>query len=204
MTKEEYAISLNKFVPDGTASILTDWIFEHAIQLTVSKDRKTKLGDFRTNMRDNTLRISVNGGLNSYSFLITLVHEIAHAIVHKKYKRRVKPHGIEWKLAYQDLMLPFFEEKLLPNDILLPLLRYMQNPKASSNADKKLFIALRKYDSNRQEIIYLEDLEEGSEFILQKRLFRKGKKRRSRFLCFDVSSGKEYTVNGLAEVLLAG
>jgi len=203
MTQQEYAQALSSYTPEGTADLLTKWIFEHNISVTIARDRKTKLGDFKVDPRDNILQISINGGLNPYAFLITMVHELAHALVYKKYGRRVKPHGIEWKIEYQDLMLPFVENRNFPDDILLALVRYMQNPKASSSADRNLYLALRAYDSNTEDVTYLQDLEEGEKFILQNKLFQKGKKRRTRFLCTNLSNGREYTVNALAEVIRA-
>jgi len=203
MTQQEYTEALSNYVPDATSEILSKWIFQHEIKLSITRNRKTKLGDFRTNSSNKLLRISVNGDLNPYAFLITLVHEIAHALVHKKHGNRVKPHGIEWKNEYKQLMLIFFAHNIFPDDITRPLAAYMKNPKASSNADRKLFLALRAYDKNSENITYLQDLEEGSEFILQNILFRKGKKRRTRYSCINISNGKEYTVNALAEVLPA-
>jgi hypothetical protein len=201
MTKEEYSAELKKYVPEGAASTLTNWIFKHHIQLSIARSRKTKLGDFRTNSNTNTLKISVNGNLNPYAFLITLTHEIAHALVHKKHNRRVKPHGVEWKLEYQNLMLIFFAKNVFPDDIARPLAGYMQNPKASSNADHNLYLALKSYDPIDESVTLLKDLNEGDEFILQNKLFKKGHKRRTRYSCIEVSSNREYTVNALAEVI---
>jgi len=203
MTKEAFESKLIDFVPQRSADILTNWIFEHKIALTITRERKTKLGDFKTKGKNKQLKISVNANLNSYAFLITLVHEIAHALVHKKRGNRVKPHGLEWKNEYKQQMLIFFAHNIFPDDIARPLAAYMKNPKASSNADRKLFLALRAYDENTESITYLQDLDEGSEFILQKILFRKGKKRRTRYSCVNISNGREYTVNALAEVLPA-
>ena len=203
MSQKDFATQLSKYVPQGTEDVLSKWIFKYNIQLTISRDRKTKLGDFRTNSQSKLLRVSVNGGLNPYAFLITLTHEIAHAAVHINNRKRVKPHGIEWKLQYQELMIIFFDLKIFPYDIALPLSHYMQNPKASSNADHKLYLALKACDPIDESVILLKDLDEGTEFILQNRLFKKGKKRRTRYSCIDVSSNREYTVNAIAEVLLA-
>ncbi|HAD34265.1 MAG TPA: hypothetical protein DCF44_07170 [Chitinophagaceae bacterium] len=44
--------------------------------------------------------MSVNGNLNSYHFLITLLHEIAHMLVWEQFRNRVKPHGLEWKHVF--------------------------------------------------------------------------------------------------------
>ncbi len=203
MTQEEFSEALSTYVPKGSAPMLTEWIYKEKIHLTITQNRKSKLGDFRTDAQDKRLRISVNGDLNPYSFLITLVHEIAHAIVHKKYGRSVKPHGWEWKECYQGLMIELFEIDLFPKELALPLLRYLRNPKASSNADKGLFLALRKFDEQQEEVTYLQDLKEGEEFILNNILFRKGKKRRTRYTCINVSNNRLYTVNALAEVIRA-
>ena len=203
MNQQEYTEALSSYVPEGTADILSKWIFDYNIHLKITRDRKTKLGDFRVDSRNDILRISVNGGLNPYAFLITLVHEIAHALVYQNHGRGAKPHGIEWKNNYKQLMLTFFAQNLFPDDIMRPLASYMKNPKASSNADRKLFLALRAYDTDKEHVTYLKDLEEGTEFILQNKLFRKGKKRRTRYSCINISNGREYTVNSLAEVVRA-
>jgi len=202
MTKEEFSAQLIDFVPQGSVDILTDWIFEYKIALTISRDRKTKLGDFKTKGRNNQLRISVNANLNPYSFLITLVHELAHALVFKEFGPHTKPHGIEWKNKYQELMFIFFDPNIFPLDIARPLAAYMQNPKASSHSDIRLLKALQKYDHPANKKLHLEDLEEGSLFWLNGRKFTKGKKRRTRYLCIEVKSKKAYSVSGMAEVEL--
>jgi len=203
MTQQEYIKALSRYVPEGSAKLLSKWIFEYNIQLTITRSRKTKLGDFRTNSRDNKLRISINGDLNPYSFLITLVHEIAHAMVHKKYNKRVKPHGWEWKECYQSLMIEFFELDVFPRELAIALLKYLRNPKASSNTDQELFLALRKFDQDQNQITYLKDLKEGESFVLNNILFRKGKKQRTRYSCINLSNNREYRVSALAEVIKA-
>ena len=202
MTKDDFSSQLVNYVPKGSEKLLTDWIFDLKIALTITRNRKTKLGDFRTYNHNSQLKISVNGNLNPYSFLITLVHEIAHALVFKEYGHKTKPHGVEWKYQYKKLMINFFARNVFPDDITRPLAAYMKNPKASSQGDSRLLKALRNYDTDQENILCLEDLNEGEVFSLNGRVFQKGLKRRSRYNCIEINSKREFAVSGMAEVEL--
>ena len=61
----------------------------------VTRNRKSKSGDYRFDKTISQSTVTVNSGLNSYSFLITLIHEMAHHTTRLKYKCPVKPHGPE-------------------------------------------------------------------------------------------------------------
>ena len=91
----------------------------------VTKKRTSKLGDFR--VIGNKTFISVNGDLSKHQFLITFVHEFAHWAVYKKYKNRVKPHGIEWKRAFAYYLMPFVEAGIFPEAIEEPLRDYLKS-----------------------------------------------------------------------------
>jgi len=199
MTKAEFEKELQKYVPPGFSGTFTDWVFRHNLYITLTHERKTKLGDFKVDQRDNILRISINANLNPWSFVITFTHEVAHALVYIKYGRDTKPHGWEWKSVYQELMIPFFEKDLFPQDIALPLLRYLRNPKASSGSDPDLVRALRKYDG-KADVITVADIAPGDVFILEGRKFRLDKKRRTRYLCTALDNKRQYLVNGIAIV----
>ena len=86
----------------------------------VKNERKTRHGDYKR-LPNGKYQITVNSNLNSYRFLITLIHEIAHFEAYNTYGRRIKPHGKEWKHTFQHLMLPFIRPEIFPNE-LLPLL----------------------------------------------------------------------------------
>jgi hypothetical protein len=118
-------------------------------------------------------------------FLITYVHEVAHLYVHLKHGNRIDPHGDEWKNMFQELMRPLLQESAFPGEILHELHRHMANPKASSFADTSLTKILRTYDKGEQ-LITLSDIPEGSIFRIQGRFFRKGKLRRTRYLCQEI------------------
>jgi len=97
-------------------------------------------------------------------------------------------------------MLIFFARNIFPDDLARPLAAYMKNPKASSHSDIRLLKALQKYDNSNKSIIRLEDLREGDHFVLNKRSFIKGQKRRTRYSCIEVKTKREYAVSGMAEV----
>ena len=146
-------------------------------------------------------RLSINSDLNPFAFLITLVHEIAHYLVWENYKnyRGLQPHGIEWKRTFQGLMYPFLNTQIFPEKLLTILQGHMQNPKASSSSDVKLAQAIKEFDEGEKPTV-LADLAIGDSFLFRERQFQKVKKNRSRYLCTENASQKQYLIHSLAEV----
>jgi hypothetical protein len=163
-------------------------------ELKLSKSRQTKVGDFTSRKSKSHPRITLNNDLNPYLFLTTYVHEVAHLHVFLKYGHRVDPHGEEWKQVFIDLLIPLLWEHVYPEEILHELRRHMVNPKASSFADTKLTEAFRLFDKNKNHAAVLSQLPEGSTFQLQGRYFKKGKLRRTRILCKELKSKRDYLV----------
>ena len=163
-------------------------------ELKLSKSRQTKVGDFTSRRSRSHPRITLNDDLNPYLFLTTYIHEVAHLHVYKRYVDRVEPHGDEWKQTFTDLLVPLLWEHIYPDEILHELRRHMVNPKASSFADSKLTEAFRRFDATKSHAAVLSDLPEGSIFQLQGKYFKKGKLRRTRFLCKDIKSKRDYLV----------
>lgn len=172
---------------------------KHPCYFRISKPRKTKLGDFRAN-KNGMHSISVNGNLNSYSFLITTIHEFAHLITYEQHKWRVKPHGKEWQNNYTKLILPIIEMGHLPAQLNDVLLKSLHNVKASSCTDKKLHRVLLSYDKLEEGLNYLERVEKESLFELNGKTFKKGNLRRTRYVCMEYTTQKIYLVNALAKV----
>jgi hypothetical protein len=173
-------------------------LIDKVVHFTVSKKRNTKLGDYRPPFRGSPHRISVNGDLNKYSFLVTTLHELAHLITFEKYGHRVKPHGAQWKLEFRHVCEPVLSMGILPEDVTMALHNYLKNAKASSCTDDRLYRVLRRYD--KMVGVTLEQLATGKKFQLNDKIFVKGKKLRTRFECEELLSGKKYRVLGLAEV----
>lgn len=192
---------LRKYIPESSVELIAIWILEYDFKLKIKKERSTRLGDYTSPRNGSNHLITVNFNLNKYSFLITLVHEIAHLITFNKHKNSVLPHGAEWKKAFAELMQPFMNSDVFPVDILYALRRYMQNPGASSCSDKTLLKALKLYDENNTDKIFLEYLPHKTMFLYNgERLFEKGVKIRTRYRCTEVNTGQVYLFNSLTEV----
>ena len=164
------------------------------------------MGDFRV-LPPNRTQITVNENLNPYAFLITYVHEVAHADVNCQYKRRVQPHGKAWQTAFQRLMQPLLMEAVFPEAILQPLQRYMTKPAATTYASPALMLALRQLDANETDAVMdnktlLRNVPEGKAFQFAKKTYIRGTLRRTRVVCREVSSGKSYAIlaHALVEV----
>lgn len=185
-------------VPEGALPLIEALLSSHHYILTVSRSRKTKLGDFRAGRRGQPHRISVNNDLGSHHFLLTLVHEIAHMKAHERYGKRIKPHGIQWQNEFVEAMLPFLNAGLYPEPIEREVRRYLGKPRASCSADASLLRALR---GNNPDVTVLEELEPDTLFRIGRRpAMRKGQKRRTRYLCEELNTGRTFAVHPLAEV----
>jgi len=204
MPKKEAPIeTLQQFLPAGTYDTILSYLRQHKVHLTISQKRNSILGDYRHKTNYSNHRISVNGNLNSYSFLITLLHELAHLLTFEQYGNHVQSHGREWKLIYSKLLDHFLKNKLFPPDIEKELIRAMTNPAASSCAEDGLIRILRKYDLNGSIHKLLEELPASSLFRIEDgRIFKKGEKLRKRFKCKEVSSGREYLFSPVYEVVV--
>ena len=177
-------------------------LLEHdELTILVKRERKTRHGDYRK-LPNGKHQITVNGNLNEYRFLITLIHEIAHFEAYKAFGKYIKPHGVEWKRTFQHLMLPFLNPNIFPSNLLPLLANHFKNPKASSDTDVSLALALKQFDEPNDKT-YVFEIPLGSTFqIYNGRQFKKGKKRTKRFECVEINTGKVYLFNPNAEVEL--
>jgi hypothetical protein len=201
--KDQIAEKLAKYLPQEGLYHVVDLLLEHRPKFRITQPRKSKFGDYRYDIRDQSEQITINGNLNPYSFYITTIHEFAHLIAYKTFGRKIAPHGEEWKHTFSILLHKGAVLQWFPPEIRLILKKYMNNPKASTATDQALYIALRNYDQGeRHETnrLYLRQLSVGSVFELNGRKFRMLVKRRTRFLCEELSSGHQFLVSGLAEV----
>ena len=189
--------ALKVFLPPLSLQKINHWINELDVKIKITSARKTKLGDFR-GIKDS-LYISINNDLNSYSFLITLTHELAHAFVHIKHKRGVTPHGSQWQETFQSLMLNFLNPTIFPDDILKALSTHLKHPKASTLTDINLAAVLKKYD--RVKALTISDIDEESIFSIPNgKIFKKGKQLRKRYKCIECTTNKVYLFHPFAEV----
>ncbi|MFK5878944.1 MAG: SprT-like domain-containing protein [Flavobacteriaceae bacterium] len=191
--------TLSNYLPEASIDLVIDLLNKYPHHLKIVNKRQTKHGDFRL-IKNKKYQITVNNNLNPYQFLLTLIHEIAHLTTHLKYKR-VKPHGMEWKQNFQHLMLPFLSPTIYPKELLPHLANYLKNPKASTDSDIQLALAMKKY-SEPSDKSFIFEIPFGVNFIFKNRIFRQGNKRRTRYECQEIDSKKLYLFNQNAEVEL--
>lgn len=190
---------LQENIPVASRKPVAELIALSRASIKVVNERKTRHGDYRK-MPNGTHQITINGNLNPYRFLITLIHELAHLLAYKKYGYSIKPHGREWKHTFQQLMLPFIRPEIFPAELLPPLALHFKNPKASSDTDTRLSLALKSYDPPNDKNFIFEIPEGGLFRLYNGKVFRRGTRRTKRFECVEVASGRVYLFNPNAEV----
>jgi SprT protein len=202
MAKKEAPIShLQQFLPPGTYEPVFKYLQQYHVHLTIARERKSILGDYRHRTYDRNHRISVNGNLNQYAFLITLLHELAHLLQFEQYGNKVYAHGAEWKNIFSKLLAQFIEHNIFPADVKNALVRSLTNPAATSCADDTLLRVLKTYDLNNKHLTMVEQVPANSLFkTADGKIFKKGSKLRKRYQCVEVSTKKLYLFSPVYEV----
>lgn len=203
MGKTEHPMqALASFLPPGSFEEVVAYIQRYRVHLTITRKRRSVLGDYRHATHGRNHRITVNGDLNVYEFLITLLHELAHLLTFEQYGNRVEAHGKEWKSCYSTLLQHFVALNLFPDDIRQALSRSILNPSATANGETELLLVLRKYNPQQQPgMIPVAEVPEGSLFQTENgRVFRKMNLRRKRYECVEVKSGLRYSFSAVTEV----
>lgn len=193
--------TLQEYIPHQAIPYVLELLKHDHLTVKIKNERKTRHGDYRK-LPNGTHQITINSNLNHYRFLITLIHEIAHFEVYQLKGRFIKPHGKEWKQIFQRLMLPLLHPQVFPIELLPLLAKHFKNPKASSDTDVKLALALKQFDPPNDKT-YIFEVPFGSHFKLYNgRVFKRGVKRRTRYEGMEVASGRLYLFNPNAEVEL--
>ena len=189
------------YIPEASTNYLIEILNKENIQILVKKERKTKHGDFRV-LKNGKCQITINSNLNPYRFLITLIHEIAHYRVYKIFEKKVKPHGKEWKDIFKYMMLPLLNPKVFPKNLIPYISAHIKNPKASTDTDFNLSLALRSFDIDKEKK-YIFEMDMGSNFkIYNGRVFILEEKLRKRYKCKEIKTGKTYLFSPNAEIEL--
>jgi len=174
-------MTYNDFIPTAAQKKVDELLNTEPVLVKVVKKRRTKHGDYRK-LSSGKIQITVNESENPFRFLITLLHEIAHHVAFQNHGFRIAPHGREWKNAFCSIAQPFLVPSIFPSPLLEVLQHHLKNPKASSDTDAQLSLALKSFDPSNG------------------RIFQKGIRQRKRYLCTELSSGKAYLFQPTAEV----
>lgn len=204
------SLSWHFFMPENIRSLLTTKVPFAAVDFCVSlwtqypfdffitPDRKSKLGDYRCYHTQKKYVITINGSPEKLQFLITYLHEVAHHITYLQFGQKVKPHGREWKTTFQHLLVELLSLNVIPNEMKEVYLKFVSNPKATTAGHTQLFTLLKKQGNHS--VLFLYELEEGTVFSFKSRLFKKVKIKRTRVLCEEVTTQKQYLIHQSAEV----
>jgi SprT protein len=189
---------LEKHLPTYKASQIIQYLAESKCVLKITKPRKTKRGDFRQS--GNNLSISVNHDTNSFRFLFTLIHEIAHLKTYLDYGNRIRPHGDEWKRNFEELFYHFQMEDEFGKDeaMLLVIKNELKSPKACSGVNLAVEKAFTPYDDISG--TYLDELLHGENFEFRGHRYQKLESRRTRVMCLNLTNNRKYTINKAALV----
>ncbi len=193
---------LLKYLPEHAVEPCFELIKVNRVHLKIVNERQTRHGDYRKGLSGKH-EITVNANLNKYRFLITLIHEIAHLIAFEKFGRAIKPHGDEWKVTFQRLMIPLIRPEIFPHSVLPLVANHFKNPTASSDTDAKLAYALKQFDERKPDVYYIHEVPSGSMFRIKNgRVFQKKGLRTKRYECIEVQTGRLFLFNANAEVEL--
>lgn len=189
---------LEPYLPPNSKELVLQLQDEWKFSLKITKNRATKVGDYRPPVNGEAHRITVNHDLNPYAFLITLIHEIAHLVVFEEYARSVDPHGKEWRQQYRLLLKPFLDQEIFPEDIRNALHHYFNRD--VKRTDLEINSVLRKYDLSNG-FVPIPEIPEQAMFKLHDgRLFIRGPLMRTRYRCLCLTNRKTYLISKLMEV----
>jgi hypothetical protein len=192
--------TLLKYLPEHAVNLCFELIKANRVHLKIVNERQTRHGDYRKGITGKH-EITVNANLNKYRFLITLVHEISHLVAFEKFGRNIKPHGNEWKITFQRLMVPFIRPEIFPQTVLPLVANHFRNPTASSDTDARLAFALKQFDERKPDVHYIHEVPTGSFFRIKNgRIFKKQGLRTKRYECIEVNTGRLFLFNANAEV----
>ena len=185
---------LERFLPPNSMPYLKKWLEGHMCHIKVTKNRHSKLGDYKS-MPNNSHQITINGTLEPELFFFVFTHEIAHLVAFHE-KKNILPHGKEWKMTFRKMLL---ESISIYSEELKPLiLNFAKNPKANFMSSPEL---VKYFDSEHSDNkAYVEDLPIGEKFIYQTNIYQIEEKKKKRYLCKNLNTGRMYLFKSCVRV----
>lgn len=191
--------TLKALLPKGTHRVVNQWLGHVDVEILITGPRRSKLGDFRVVPNGRRNRISINGDLEPFQFLITMAHEIAHAQVWQSTRRRQAPHGVRWQKAFGGLLLELSQLDALPQLFRVAIHNHAHAPTSSTGRDLALMQALRALEATDE--TWLDEVSIGAVFKFRGQRFKKLKTNRTRCKCLHLGNQLQYTIAKTAAVL---
>ncbi|PLK46281.1 SprT-like domain-containing protein [Emticicia sp. TH156] len=190
---------LSRHVPAQAVDYCLALWKEQPFSFKITRTRSSCFGNYT--FKDGLHKITVNNDLNAYAFVITYIHEIAHQRAWlNKTRKKIEPHGAEWKKSFQQLMAPILNLSVFPETVFVPLSKYMSNPAASSVSYAPLAKALQMHELTPPSGVLLSDVADNRWFTFRNTVFQRLEKRRTRVLCMERNSRRRYTILATARV----
>lgn len=187
---------LEQYLPVNTQPFLSKWFADHKIHIRITKERNSKLGDYRK-MPDKSHEISINSTLERQLFFFVLTHELAHLIAFEKFGGRIAAHGQEWKSTFREMLLESIG--IYTTDLQPIIFRFAKNPKANFMASPEL-VRYFHIDDPDESSIFVEQLSSNDEFYYKGDLYRMIEKKKKLYLCVNLINSKKYLFRPLAKV----
>lgn len=187
---------LEKYLPAHSLAHLKNWFGEHYIHIKVTRNRASKLGDYRK-LPDKSHLITINSTLEPQLFFFVLTHELSHLIAFEKYGHRIAPHGAEWKATFRTMIVESLA--IYNEDLQGILLKFAKTPKANFMATPEL-VRYFRYKKIEPHLTFVEDLKSNDLFIYKNEKYKMLGKIKKNYLCKQMNSGREYRFSSLAKV----
>lgn len=182
--------------------IVAVWLDVPGLELKLSNRRSSRMGSY-LRARDGRHIITMNTNQGKYSFLITLLHELAHLQVSLGRNTRHTPHGKEWKSKFSELLLRTVAADALPQKIKDVMMMIAKSPRSTHYYDEKISSALLGLEQVADRGTLLCDLPEGSSFsLLNGKIYVKGNRIRTRYRCRLAGTQRYFLVGGAVPVTL--
>ena len=187
---------LQQYLPENTLSYLKKWFGQHAIHIHITKNRESKLGDYRKKT-DGSHMITLNSTLQPELFFFFLTHELAHLIAFHEFGFRISPHGKEWKKVFGSMLLDSLE--VYSSELQAILIQFSKSPKANFMASTDL-VRYFHQDENQGSYVFIESMGEGDIFLYQNQRYKYEEKRKKNYLCTNLNTGKKYIFKPIVQV----
>ena len=191
------------FIPEKALDEVVVLLQKYPIHLGLMAPRSRVYGDYRSPQNMGGFhKITVNGDLNKYAFLITFLHEYAHLLVFVNHGASAQAHGSEWKTYFRRLLYQFIQQAIFPEDIRMALQQYMIKVPASTASYPHLMRVLERYDVRKrpEDETTVEQLPPKAHFKYNGDVFEKGECLRKNFTCTRLSDGAKFRFSPVARV----
>lgn len=187
---------LDQYLPTDTHFFLKKWFADFRIHIKITKDRNSKLGDYRK-MPDHSHQITINSTLEKQLFFFVLTHELAHLIAFEKYNNRITAHGQEWKSTFREMLLESIN--IYTEDLRPIILKFSKNPKANFMASPDL-VRYFHIPNEDDQSVFVENLSENDLFWYKGDKYKIIERKKKLYLCISLKNSKKYLFRPLAKV----